>query len=521
MYNMVEYFKNNIYNSPIFIFLIGCLSALSFSSNSVFICIPIIFIALSCLFYLLYKSTKNLYYVFFIGSLFSFGQLFTGLYWIANAFEFVYAYGIYLGLIAVILLTLALSIFYGISCLIIVYVKNIWRLNLFGFALTFSIFLSLGEYLRGNLLTGFPWNIVGYVWEDSSIVLQSVSLIGIYGLGLFTFLAATSLVLVFKNINYAFYSLFPILILLVYGAIRLYNIEDSNNKVVKVRIVQPNIDQNEKWSSNLKSRHLDKLISLSIKDNRTKIPDLIIWPESSFPYSSSILDKNIEMINWLFEGQVLITGITRTKFNQKDLSKIYNSALITDKYFQNPKYYDKVRLVPFGEYNPFKKLFNFEKFTDGTLDFSSGEKANSFNLENINYNMAVLICYEIIFPSKAINGFRPDFIVNLTNDAWYGNTMGPLQHLAAARVRAIEEGLPVIRAANTGISVVINPYGKYIERLELGEEGVIDANISLINLKTIYSKYGNYIYLISLIFMLMLVKFPFISKNSNIGVSNE
>ena len=521
MYNMIEYFKNNIYHSPIFIFLLGCLSAFSFSSNSVFICIPIIFIALSCLFYLLYKNKNNLYYIFFIGSLFSFGQLFTGLFWIANAFEFVYTYGIYLGIIAVILLTLALSIFYGISCIIIVYIKNIWRLNLFGFALIFSIFLSLGEYFRGNLLTGFPWNIVGYVWVDSSVVLQSVSLIGIYGLGLFTFLAATSLVLVFKNINYAFYSLFPILILFFYGVIRLYNIEDSNNKVVQVRVVQPNIDQNEKWNSNLKSRHLDKLISLSIKNNSIKIPDIIIWPESALPYSSSILEKNPEMINWLLEDQVLIAGITRTKFNQKDLVKIYNSALITDKYFQNPKYYDKVRLVPFGEYNPFKQLFKFEKFTDGTLDFSSGEKTNSFNLENINYKIAVLICYEIILPSKAINGFRPDFIVNLTNDAWYGNTIGPLQHLAAARVRAIEEGLAVIRAANTGISAVINPYGKYIERLELGKEGVIDTNIPLSNLKTIFSKYGNYVYLISLTFMLMLAKFPFISKMSNIGVSNE
>ncbi|MDG2000592.1 MAG: apolipoprotein N-acyltransferase, partial [Alphaproteobacteria bacterium] len=145
----------------------------------------------------------------------------------------------------------------------------------------------------------------------------------------------------------------------------------------------------------------------------------------------------------------------------------------------------------------------------------------SFKLENINYNIAVLICYEIIFPAKVINGFRPDFIINLTNDAWYGDTMGPIQHLAAARVRAIEEGLPVIRAANTGISVVIDQYGQYIERLELGKEGVIDTNIPLSNLKTIFSKYGNYIYLISLIFMLMLVKFPFIKNNSNIGVSNE
>ena len=155
----------------------------------------------------------------------------------------------------------------------------------------------------------------------------------------------------------------------------------------------------------------------------------------------------------------------------------------------------------------------FNKITTGTIDFSSGENNNIINLYENRYNIGVLICYEIIFPGKVINGKRPDFLVNLTNDGWYGNTYGPLQHLASARARAIEEGLPVIRSANTGVSAIINEYGQYLKRLELGEEGVLDINLALNQKKTFYSVYGNFLYLISLIFMLMLTKFTFISRN--------
>lgn len=514
IYKIIEYFKNNIRTKPIFIFFLGCMSGLAFSSNSIFICVPLMFVALSSLFSFLYNiKTKNFINVFLIGSLFSFGQLFTGLYWISNAFDFIFTNGTYIGLIAIMFLALALSIFYGFSCIIIMYVINVWRLNLFGSALIFSVFLSLGEYLRGNLLGGFPWNIIGYIWTDSIVMMQSVSLIGIYGLGLFTFLASTSIILVFYRIKYGLYALLPTLFLFIYGEIRLNLNIDETDKFIQIRVVQPAINQNEKWDEKLKSKHIEKLISLSLIDNDKFKPKLILWPESSLPYASSKLEKNIEIFSWLSEEQVLIAGITRTKYKNNLLSKIYNSAVISDKLF-NYNYYDKVKLVPFGEYNPFRKFFNSKKLTKGTLDFSSGENTNIYKLINTNLDLGILICYEIIFSSKVINGNRPDFLVNLTNDAWYGDTYGPLQHLAAARARAIEEGMPVLRSANTGISAVINQYGQYLKRLELGEEGVIDINMPLNKKKTIFSIFGNSIYLITLIFMLMLARFPFISKTS-------
>ena len=471
------------------------------------------FITLSSLFFLLFKSNKkNYFYFFLLGILFSFGQLLVSLFWIANAFEFVFAYGIYIGLISILFLAFALSVFYGICCIIIMYIYNIWQLNLLGCAFIFSIFLSLGEYLRGNILGGFPWNIIGYIWTDSLIMMQSLSLIGIYGLGLFTFLAATSFFLVLKKISYGFYVLLPIIVCALYGEIRLNIKTDDFDKLLPIRVVQPAISQDEKWDASLSRAHLEKLIRLSLKDNGELKPKIILWPESSFPYNSSVLEKNIEIINWLDDDQILIAGITRTEFDNKHLSKIFNSAFITDKFFNN-NYYDKIKLVPFGEYNPFKKIFNFNKITNGTIDFSSGEHNNIINPYSMRYNIGVLICYEIIFSGQVINGNRPDFLVNLTNDAWYGNTYGPLQHLAAARARAIEEGLPVIRSANTGVSAIINEYGQYLKRLELGEEGVLDINIPLKQKKTFFSVYGNFIYLISLIFMLMLTRFAFISKN--------
>ncbi|PPR16064.1 MAG: Apolipoprotein N-acyltransferase [Alphaproteobacteria bacterium MarineAlpha9_Bin3] len=494
------------------IFSFGCISGLSFSGLSVFICVPLMIVSLSfLLLFLFYSKNKNYLHFFSIGSLFSFGQLLVGLYWISFSFEYVFTNGIYFGFISILFLTFILSIFYGLSCIIILYIHNIWQLNIFGFAMIFSIFLSLSEYLRGNVFGGFPWNIIGYIWSYSDIMMQSLSIIGVYGLGLLTFLAATSIALIFHKIRYGFYAFLPIILCALYGEIRL-NLQNTDyNDYLQIRIVQPSISQDLKWDQKLRNQHLEKLISLSLKDNGKNKPKIILWPESSLPYNSSFLEKNIEIINWLDYDQILIAGITRTEFNNNQLKKMYNSALITDKLFNNI-YYDKIKLVPFGEYIPLKNFFNFNKITNGPIDFSSGKNSNIVKLIDTKYNIGILICYEIIFSGNVIQGERPDFLVNITNDAWYGNTYGPLQHLSAARARAIEEGMPIIRSANTGVSAVIDEYGQYLDRLELGESGILDINLPIKKKNTVFSFVGNYLYLISLIFMLMLTRFAFISK---------
>ena len=488
----------------------GSLSGLAFSSN--IILMPLIIIGLTSLFYFSYKSNFKILRVFFVGCSYSFGQLFVGLYWISLAFEFTMRSGIWIGLIAVLFLAMFLSIFTGIFCALARYLNDLWRLNVFGYALLFSLLLSFGEYLRGNLFGGFPWNILGYIWSQSYILMQPVSLIGIYGLGLLSFLGCLAFILFFYKIRYGFYSLFPLIILFTYGAATLILFSNTNDSSLAIRVVQPSIKQNEKWDKKLKSQHLEKLINLSLIENSNFNPSIIVWPESAFPYNSSVLEKKKNFFDWLKEDQILITGITRTNFHNNELKDLYNSAYIIDHVKENSMFYDKIKLVPFGEYNPFKKFLNFEKITNGALDFSSGQGLNVFNLSQVNYNIALLICYEAIFSGQVINGIRPDFIINLTNDAWYGNTYGPVQHLASARARAIEEGLPFVRSANTGISAVIDHYGRFIGRLELEKEGVLDIYIPVSTRRTVFSIYGNMLYIIMSIFMLLLARFIFIKN---------
>jgi len=464
------------------------------------------------LFYFIYKFNFNILKAFYAGCLFSFGQLFFGLYWIAYAFEYTSKGGVFTGFIAIIFLTFFMSIFTGVFCSLSIFLKGFWNLNIFGFSLVFASLLSFGEYLRGNLFGGFPWNIIGYVWSDSYVLMQPVSIVGIYGLGLFTFLASLSFILFFYKKKYGLYAISPLLILILIGAIRIIYFSDINDSSIAIRVVQPSIKQIEKLDNTLKSAHLKKLKNLSLKENINFSPSIIIWPESAFPYNSSILEKNFNIFNWLKDDQLLITGITRVNIKNKQLKNIFNSAYVISNSDKPDQYYDKVRLVPFGEFNPFKKFVNFGKITSGNLDFSKGKNSNIFKLSKVNSKVGFLICYEVIFSSQIINGPRPDFLINLTNDAWYGDTYGPVQHLAAAKARAIEEGISIIRSANTGISAIIDPYGRYIKYLELGKEGIIDIHIPKPNKKTLFSVLGNILFLIISIFMLMLARIIFISK---------
>ena len=494
----------------LFLFCIGSLSGLAFSSNLIFL--PLMIIGLVSLFSFIYNNNLGIIRVFLAGCAYSFGQLFIGLYWIAFAFKFTMEQGVWLGLIAVLFLAMFLSIFTGIFCALSKYLKILWNLNVFGYALLFSSFLSIGEYIRGNLFGGFPWNILGYIWSQSYILMQPVSLIGIHGLGLISFLGCIAFALFFYKIRYGFYALSPLIVFLIYSIFAVNLFSNKNNNFLSVRVVQPSIQQDEKWDKKLKSQHLEKLIKLSLVENNNFNPSVIIWPESAFPYSSSLLEQKTNIFDWLNNNQILITGATRNNFKNNKLIDIYNSAYIIDHSEKSRMFYDKIKLVPFGEYNPFKKLINFEKMTDGALGFSNGQGVNTFYLSKANYNIGLLICYEIIFSGQVVNGTRPDILINITNDAWYGDTFGPIQHLASARARAIEEGLPVVRSANTGISAVIDGNGRFIERLEIGKEGVLDIYVPITDKRTIFSIYGNKIYILILIFMLMLARFVFISK---------
>ena len=487
--------------------VLGGLSSFSFSANLVYL--PFIFIALNMLFYFTSFSYCNLYKVFNLCFLYSFGQLFFGIYWIAISFETGEMGGYFIGLIAVFLLCLFLAIFIASFITLAKYLSSLWNLNIMGYAILFSVFYGFAEYTRGNLLGGFPWNTIGYIWSDSYFFLKPVALFGIYGLGLISIIAILSVSLFFKNKLFAFYAILPMVILSSYFLFKDESIY-SEKENISIRLVQPNIKQEEKWKKNLREKHFQKLVYLSTYDNNNFKPKYIIWPESAFEFNlEKNQHENINLFNWLEKGQLLITGSTRVVNNVESQAQIYNSAFVINNNGKIINYYDKVKLVPFGEFIPLRKSLNFKKITMGSLDFSSGINSNILAFEKGTLKIGLLICYEIIFPEKVINGERPDFLVNLTNDAWYRDSIGPVQHLSAARVRAIEEGITVIRVANTGISSVVSPSGKYLNKLSLEKEGIIDINFVKKSHPTLFAVYGNFIYIILSFFMLLVSRFVF------------
>ena len=506
-------FSNNFFYQNITCLILGSLSSFSFSGNTIYL--PLIFLAINIFFYFTSLSFCNLYNSFKLSFAYSFGQLFFGIYWISIAFETGKMAGIYIGLLAVLLLCVFLAFFMAFSITLAKYLSTKWNLNSMGYAIIFSVFYSLSEYIRGNIFGGFPWNTIGYIWSDSYILLQPVALLGIYGFGLLSILAILSFSLFFKNKLYAFYALLPLIILFSYSIIK-YEHNYLDEEKIALRLVQPNIKQEEKWESNLKEKHFKKLVNLSTYYKNSFKPKYIVWPESAFEFNSKIIQqKNIHLFDWLEQDQLLITGVTREDTNSKIQSEIYNSAFIINNKAEVINHYDKVKLVPFGEFIPLRKYFSFEKFTIGSIDFSPGLKSNIIEIEKNSIKIGMLICYEIIFPGKVINGARPDFLINITNDAWYRDSIGPVQHLSAARVRAIEEGITIIRVANTGISTVIDPAGKYLNKLLLEEEGIIDITSIKKSDQTLFSIYGNFIYIILCIFMLLLSRFVFKNVNYN------
>ena len=485
--------KNFFYLEICCLLIAGLLGGLVFS-NSWFI--PIIIIALNYLYLSVIEKNYSLSKIFIYGSIFGIGTFFSSLYWISNAFEIANYGGIVLGYFAVFLLSILLSFFIGSVCVVTKIIGNYWHLNRFGYVLVFATLLSIGEYLRGTIAGGFPWNTIGYVWAGSYFTLQGVSWIGIYGLGLLTYLAFLSPLMVLNRFKYTLFICSPLILMFIAGLLRLLFYGDIGNTEIALRIVQPSIDQKEKMNINMRKHHLQKLIDLSLEGINENDETIIIWPEAAIYLDLDTTNqKNLNLFSWIRKRQFLISGGTRRQYDNIEgkvkLTNIYNSIFILGSEEKIYYYYDKKKLVPFGEFIPFRRLLNLDNIVGSQLDFSVGKKDNTYHLPSPFPSVGLLVCYEIIFSGETINTSRPNVIINLTNDAWYGDTAGPRQHLSTARVRAIEEGLPVLRAANTGISAVIDPYGRYKYFLDFLEKGTIDGYVPKDINPTFFSIYGN------------------------------
>ncbi len=370
--------------------------------------------------------------------------------------------------------------------------------------------LTISEWLRGQLLTGFPWNAFGYALSEPLALAQAASLVGLWGMTFLTVaIFASPAVLIDSNARGRKPWIVPaaalalLLAMGVFGAIRLSLQPTRMVADVKLRIMQPNLQQDVKFNYGAKQEVMRKYLTLSDRASgpqSTGVRDasILIWPESAFPFFlTREADAMAEIADLLPKGTVLITGSVRVPDDTPPgvrITRAYNSIYVIDHDGSVLSIYDKLHLVPFGEFLPFQDWMEKAGLTQLTKvqgGYIAGTRRRSLDIPGAPRALP-LICYEAIFPGNvAERDDRPGWIVNLTNDGWFGISTGPYQHLQQARMRAIEEGLPVVRAANTGISAVIDPMGRIVARLGLGIEGVLDASLPAAAAPTVYARFGN------------------------------
>ena len=391
-----------------------------------------------------------------------------------------------------------------------------------------GLFLARGwvifEWIRGWAFSGFPWNLLGTVWTISDAMIQLTAVTGVFGLSLVTVLAAVApSTLGNKNIKvskrYALTSIAWVALSMVWvgGYIRLNDAIQNDVNSVRLRLVQPNIDQRDKWKPHLQKHHFDTLLRLSKHwDNtNTTAPTHIIWPETATPIYLSSSKETLKLVSIAApSGGALLTGAPRQTSPSVGPNEIWNSIHVIDSSAQIIATYDKFHLVPFGEYIPFRRFFDFPSLTGGRTDFSPGPGPKILIVPGAPSVMP-LICYEAIFPAQ-IGHYkdqpRPGWLLNLTNDAWFGSSSGPYQHFAAARLRAVEEGLPLIRVANTGLSGVIDSYGRIRIQTNLNEQVAVESHLpaSLSGL-TWFARHGNTTVFLIIVMLFCIFRLKFFS----------
>jgi len=355
-------------------------------------------------------------------------------------------------------------------------------------ALLFAAVWTLLEWVRSWIFTGFPWNPMGAVWSETRTpyglpMAQVSALIGTYGLSLITVAAAAMTAVLgyaprFRNTwIIAAAPLALITVIGIGGALRLHNADTRLVPGVKLRLVQANIPQSERSRPSQWVAQLQDYIGLS-NDNRPDDITHVIWGEAAMPPTFFLnLDERLRQVTATAApaNGYLITGGDRGLRSETAWTAIYNSLYVLGANGDVAATYDKTHLVPFGEYMPMRWLIPYDIIANGLGDFTAGEGLTTINVPSLP-PFTGLICYEAIFSGDVTPaGERPRWLLNLTNDSWFGFSTGPYQHYATARLRAVEEGLSLVRVANTGISAVVDGYGRTTAELGLGQRGVLDA----------------------------------------------
>ena len=487
--NTLSFFKKALLGFGLGILVAGALAPL----HLVFL-LPISFTGLIWILSSVHTRTQ----AFFVGWWFAWGQFIAGLYWIGVAFTVDAAAHALLIPLPVLGLPAFIAIFSGFATLAtyLVGVNGLYRI------LVFSGFWILFEYVRGTIFTGFPWNLIGYSWTAFLPILQSTAFFGIYGLTLLTVLVCSLPALLGEiavsrkvGITAVVSGLLIFTLLFAAGEWRLLSHPDTAYEDINLRIVQPNIPQASKWKPHLRLGHLRKTIELSSARGSPQ-PDHLIWPETAVPYYLTTTPGLAEQLReFIPDGGSLITGAPR---HDPLVGRYWNSLHVLDSTGRVTGTYDKQHLVPYGEYMPLRDIMmatgltNLIPALDQMSDFAIPDKNATRTIRGPGLPTArAMICYEIAFPWEVDPGEEFSWIVNITNDGWFGNTSGPYQHLAMTQARAVEQGVPVVRAANTGISAIIDPYGRITAKLGLNEAGIIDSPLPKpLASRTLYARFG-------------------------------
>jgi apolipoprotein N-acyltransferase len=457
---------------------------------------------------------------------FGFGFFFAGLFWIGEAFlveadKFGWALPF-----AVTLMPAGLALFWSLAT---VTARAFWRPGA-GRLVLLALTLAGAEWLRGHVLTGFPWNTIGYALTYPLLFMQSAGLLGIYGLTLWAVIIfAAPLVLAGDKpsgperhralATGLLIALAPLVVFGLYGSFRLWSGSPPDVPGVKLRIVQPSVPQREKWQPENQGPIFRDHLDLSRRNPAGVVDDLagithIVWPEAAMPFLPLEHPEALSAIGDLLPpGTFLLTGALRReaipeeqRTDTPQTYRAFNSLMVFDDAGGLASIYDKTHLVPFGEYLPLQPLLEsigLEQLTRLRGGFTEGPAGQPLITAGALPPGGGLICYEAIFPGLIV-GQKPQLLINVTNDGWFGNTTGPRQHFHQARTRAVEFGVPLVRAANNGISALVDPYGRVVAKLNLNERGVMDVQVPAVAPTPLYALYGDWIFALNALILLAL-----------------
>ena len=503
------------YIEIVFLIILGAASSLSLPPYNYLI---INFFTFSAFFIFLFKKSKiaqSKKYFFFYGWLFGFGYFLSSLYWISIALTFDQNFK-FLIPITIILIPSFLGIFYGLVTFCFIISKSKKIVSSF---LVFSLFFGVLEFIRGSILTGFPWNLIAYSFVNHLEILSITSLIGTYGFNLFCIsLFASPAIFILretrKDIGVCVVFLILPLLFYLYGSSykETFNSSDVTNYDYKVRVIGSNISLNRFYLNIDPVSVINELIEISEpeKDDKT----IFIWPEGILP---DVSQEELVEFKWLFEdtfskNHLLFIGINSQKTNKEKIN-YFNSLSIYGHDLEILDFYNKINLVPFGEFLPFEnilKKFGLSAITNNYQSFSKGQDREIIEIKRDDFSLKILplICYEIIYSGKIFQNQSFDLMVNISEDGWFGRSIGPKQHFAHSIFRSVESGKYLLRSANNGIAAIVNPLGIVEQKVEYGDSGYIDFKKAKKIQPTLFSKYGNKIF-ITLILLYIFMIFSF------------